>query len=95
MGEVSSFAAAGLDLWFNSNDHLPPHFHAEKPGEWEVRVFFLRDRPDMFETKWTTRPGRPRRGELRDLAALAEATRAKLLTEWEQKANVKAPRGER
>jgi hypothetical protein len=32
----------GLELWFNSRDHLPPHFHAEKVGQWEVRVMFMR-----------------------------------------------------
>ena len=95
MGKVTSFALAGLELWFNSDDHMPPHFHAEKPGEWEVRVYFLRDRADMCETKWTTRPGRPSRAEVRELATLAEANRAELFTEWEQKVNVKTPGGER
>jgi hypothetical protein len=58
-------------------------------------VYFLRDRADMIETKWTTRPGRPSRGDVRNLAAIAEANRAKLLAEWEHKVNVKAPGGER
>ncbi len=95
MGRVTSFALAGLELWFNSDDHLPAHFHVEKPGEWEVRVYFLRDRADMFETKWTTRPGRPSRGDVRELAALVEGSRAALLAEWEQKVNIKTPGGER
>jgi hypothetical protein len=95
VGRVTSFVLAGLELWFNSDDHMPPHLHAEKPGAWEVRVYFLRDRADMFETKWTTRPGRPSRGDVRDLAALAEANRAELLAEWEQKVNVKTPGAER
>lgn len=95
MGRVTSFALAGLELWFNSDDHMPPHFHAERPGEWEVRVYFLRDRADMSETRWTTRPGRPSQGDLRRLAGLAEANRAALVTEWEQKVNVKTPGGER
>jgi hypothetical protein len=49
----------------------------------------------MVETKWTTRVGRPSRGDLRALAALAGANRADLLVEWEQKVSVKAPGGER
>ena len=28
MGGVLSIALPGLELWFNSDDHLPPHFHA-------------------------------------------------------------------
>jgi hypothetical protein len=95
VGKVAAVAIAGLELWFNSDDHLPPHLHAEKSGEWEVRVYFLRDRAEMFDTKWTTRPGRPSRGELRDLAALVEGSRAALLAEWEQKVNVQMPGGER
>ncbi|NCR39243.1 MAG: DUF4160 domain-containing protein [Microcystis aeruginosa W13-11] len=41
MGKVESFNLDGLDLFFNSHDHLPPHFHVRKPGQWEIRVFFL------------------------------------------------------
>jgi len=95
VGGVTSFAFAGLELWFNSDDHMPPHFHAEKPGEWEVRVYFLRDRADMVETQWTTRAERPSRADLRALAGLVEANRANLLVEWEQKVNVKTPGGQR
>jgi hypothetical protein len=34
--KVDAFSVAGLVLRFYSNDHMPPHFHAEKPGRWEV-----------------------------------------------------------
>ena len=95
MGKVTSFALAGLELWFNSNDHLPPHFHAEKSGEWEVRVHFLRDRTDMFETKWTKRPGRPSQADLRQFGGLVEGSRAALLADWERKVNVKTRGGAR
>jgi hypothetical protein len=95
VGRVTSFALAGLELWFNSDDHMPPHFHAERPGEWEVRVYFLRDRADMCETRWTTRRGRPSQGDLSRLAGLAEANRVALATEWELKVHIKTPGGER
>ena len=36
MGRVDAFAVPGVELWFNSSDHLPPHFHASQVGEWEV-----------------------------------------------------------
>ncbi len=88
---MAPVAVPGLDLWFNSDDHLPPHFHAERSGEWEVRVHFLRERDEMFEVKWTTRKGRPGKGDLRALARLAESHRAELLQEWQEKVNVKAP----
>ena len=36
--KVTAFAIAGLDLFFHTLDHCPPHFHALKPGEWEIRI---------------------------------------------------------
>lgn len=40
LGKLDCFHMAGVDLWFNSSDHEPPHFHARKPDKWEIRVFF-------------------------------------------------------
>lgn len=91
MGQVTAFRLAGLDLWFNSNDHRPPHFHAEKPGDWEVVVRFLRGRLDMFQIVWTKRKGSPGQAELRLIAAAVEEHREALLAEWEAKVAVKDP----
>ena len=41
MGKLQSFKIDGLDLFFNSNDHRPEHFHVRKSGAWEIRVYFL------------------------------------------------------
>jgi hypothetical protein len=85
---VTAFSIPGLDLWFNSSDHLPPHFHARKPGRWEVRVYILECTPARlsFTAKWPRLGGAgPRRRARR---ALLEATlehRVELLLEWEQK----------
>lgn len=74
MGRVDAFAVPGVELWFNSSDHLPPHFHASRVGEWEVRVL-----------KWKDgRRAVPRKA----LSALREGAvqfRAALLAEWEAK----------
>jgi hypothetical protein len=36
-----------------SNDHLPPHFHAKRKGQWEVRVYFLESSTsEMFHVVW-------------------------------------------
>ena len=40
MGKVDAVVLEGLDLWFNSSDR-PPHLHARRRGEWEIRVYFL------------------------------------------------------
>jgi hypothetical protein len=66
---------------------LPPHFHAERADEWEVRVRFLRKRSEMKEIVY----GRPRQSELKKLLEQAEAHREELLREWEAKVNVKTP----
>jgi len=80
------FEIAGLDLWFNSADHKPPHFHAEKLGEWELRVYFLREKSEMHEKKWGKDP---RAAELKKLLSAAEEHREELLREWEQRVHVK------
>jgi hypothetical protein len=70
VGAVDAFECEGLSLWFNSNDHLPPHLHAERPGAWEVRVHFLRERREMFDVVWSTLKNSPGKAELRPLAEL-------------------------
>ncbi|MEW4526950.1 DUF4160 domain-containing protein [Maioricimonas sp. JC845] len=81
MATVEAFAIAGLKIWFWSNDHEPPHFHAKRDGEWEVRVHFLLDPSEMIEVCWSRRP--PTSRTLKDLTALAEQHRERLLQQWE------------
>jgi hypothetical protein len=87
VGKVDSFSVPGVELWFNSCDHLPPHFHASRRGEWEVRVFFLSCTEEHLDwsLKWKDqRRAIPRR----TLVALREGSvqfRAELLAEWEAK----------
>lgn len=84
MGQVDAFEISGLDCWFNSHDHLPAHFHARRPGEWEVRVFFLLCTTDdlAFEVKWGGDPSKKYRRAI--LKAVLESREA-LLLEWEKK----------
>lgn len=89
MGKVSAFALEALELFFNSSDHLAPHFHAERSGEWEARIFFLRAPVAMVEVKWALKT--PPKKVLRALCAQAKAHRAELLEEWERKVSVITP----
>jgi hypothetical protein len=83
MPKVASFEIPGLECWFCSNDHDPPHFHVKRAGEWELKVNFLEDK-DLFELEWGDAPS----GKvLRDLKKLVVAHRAALLAEWETKVN--------
>jgi len=89
---VDCFTVTGLELWFNSDDHRPPHFHAEKPGHWQIRVCFLRDAAEMFETVWPKfGSGGPSKAELRLLGKQVEEHRHELLGEWERKVIVNGP----
>lgn len=87
MGRVEAVAIPGMDLWFNSSDHLPPHFHARKPGRWEVRVYILEctEAHFAFSLKWPGRGDGPQRRERRLLLGATLGQRSELLEEWERK----------
>ena len=84
MGQLDAFSLAGLQLWFNSSDHQPPHFHAKRRGEWEIRVFFLLSGAGdlSYEIKWGSDPSRSDRDAILDEVL---AHRAELFEEWEAK----------
>jgi Domain of unknown function (DUF4160) len=84
LGKVDCIAIEGLRFWFNSNDHLPPHFHVTKTGEWEIRVYFLRcvDSHLDFDRNWGDGPSR---NLMKQLLALVLKRRPALLEEWELK----------
>ena len=84
LGRVTAFSMSGIDMWFNSHDHGPPHFHARRPGIWEVRIYFSTGAENLadYDLKWGRRPGRR---ELRELLAMAVEHRTDLLEEWEAK----------
>lgn len=81
MPTIKAFNIDGLKLWFWSDDHDPPHFHAKRSGEWEVKVQFLLDSSEMIVEVWANK--KPSRKTLREITSLAEAHRAKLLEQWE------------
>jgi hypothetical protein len=84
MPKVESFEIVGLVCWFWSNDHDPPHFHAKKEGEWEIKVKFAEGEKEMFQQEWGDSPsGRL----LRELKKAVKKNRKALLAEWEAKVN--------
>lgn len=82
MATVEAFQIDGMKLWFWSNDHEPPHFHAKRSGEWEVKVHFLVDPEAMVEITWWKK--KPSRRVMKKLTALAEERRTALLEQWER-----------
>jgi hypothetical protein len=41
LGRIEEFNLQGLQAFFRSHDHRPPHFHVKKAGMWEIRVYIL------------------------------------------------------
>lgn len=86
MGAVTSFVhPTGVRCWFWSKDHRPPHFHAERPGHWEIVVRILPQGRGDWRTK--VEYGSPSAKEVRELVRLADAHAPALLREWEEKVN--------
>jgi len=85
MATLKSFSIAGLKLWFYSNDHEPPHFHAKRKGEWEYRVHFLAGRAEMFELVWSKKKTLISKADRESLEELVEKHRSQIFKEWEQK----------
>ncbi len=87
MAKVQSFKIDGLDLFFNSNDHRPEHFHARKSGAWEIRVFFMlcsQEKDLVIDPKYPPKPQISSKEKNKILKLVLE-NRSKLLIEWEQK----------
>ena len=84
MPVVAAFTLPGLRLWFWSHDHLPMHFHAEKPDQWEIRVDILATTAEelVFTMRWCSGPsGR----EQKALRKQVVAHRLALVSEWSTK----------
>jgi hypothetical protein len=87
LGQVEAFEIDGLKLWINSSDHLPPHFHAKRRGQWEIRVFFLTctDKNLDFNVKFQFGKKGPSAADQAAILELVLEHRAALLQEWEKK----------
>jgi hypothetical protein len=82
---LKSFSIVGLKLWFYSNDHEPPHFHAKRKGEWEVKVKFLEDSSQMFEVIWSGKKTQMSKSDRDNLVAMVEKHRSDILDELNKK----------
>jgi Domain of unknown function (DUF4160) len=87
MAKLTCFAIAGMRLWFYSNDHEPPHFHAKRRGEWEYKVNFMLPPDEMFELIRSTKKAQLSRGDRKLLEQMVEQHRFEILREWEAKVN--------
>jgi hypothetical protein len=92
LGKVQAFKIDGLDLFFYSHDHKPPHFHAAiKSGEWEIRIDILQSSKEnglIYTAKYPRNPDISSKDK-KQLLKLVLGNRSKLLDEWEQKVCIK------
>lgn len=85
MGKLQCFTINGIEMWFFSNDHLPPHFHAKRKGQWEVKVNFLASSStEMFQVVWPKGKEVPKT-ITNLLEKMVNDHRDELLKEWELK----------
>ncbi|MCD4825870.1 MAG: DUF4160 domain-containing protein [Phycisphaerae bacterium] len=84
MGKLEAFNLKGIGCWFWSQDHRPPHFHAKRKGQWEIRVYFLLPKEQMLERVRGAREAITRQ-DRNALCDMAELYREELLVEWERK----------
>jgi hypothetical protein len=88
MAKLKCISISGIQLWFYSNDHEPPHFHAKRKGEWEYKVKFLESAEEMFELVWSQKKRQMTKVERENLLELVEGNRIEILREWEQKVSL-------
>ena len=88
---VEAFSLDGVELWFNSADHEPAHFHVRRPGLWEIRVSILATTEDelAFRERWPRYGARVSGRLQKRLRRLVVRHRVALLAEWEQKVFVR------
>jgi hypothetical protein len=82
MAKVRCISIDGIEMWFYSGDHQPPHFHARRLGDWEVRVYITAAEDEMLEL--VRPPDALIKGK--DRKALINGVlfhRSELLAEWE------------
>lgn len=87
MGRVDCCSVPGLDLFFHSDDHGPPHVHVRRPGEWEIRVDLLLTGSDWLEysVKWPRSFAGPKSKMERTIRDMVVQYREALLEEWDTK----------
>lgn len=81
----------GLEFWFWSHDHIPPHFNVRRIGHWEIKVNIDLTTADKLSWQYTYPKKRGKRfhgftgQQERQLNEFIKTNRDRILLEWEQK----------
>ena len=88
----------GIEIFFHTLDHLPPHVHAMKPGEWEIRIDLDRTSKAnglIYTMKFPPQKKLPKgfspltSNERKQLLKYIVKEKAELLKLWQQKVSVR------
>ncbi len=87
MGKLEAFSVAGLEIFFLSLDHRPPHLHVNNPGVWEIRVYFMEctETHLEFDVKWNKKTRILTKNQKREFLEKICTNRKALLDEWDEK----------
>jgi hypothetical protein len=85
MAILRCISIPGIRLWFYSNDHTPPHFHAKRKGEWIYKVKFQESDDTMFELVWSAKKSKISKSDKELIVELVDNNRFEILKEWEVK----------
>ncbi|MEM9275611.1 MAG: DUF4160 domain-containing protein [Cyanobacteria bacterium P01_F01_bin.143] len=91
MVKVENFHLHGLEAFFRSSDHYPPHFHVKKKGYWEIRVYIITSTSKLhYSVKFPKNNKQlPSSKEEKLIVDFVRENREKLYIEWEAKVCVK------
>ncbi len=91
MVKVENFYIHGLEAFFRSNDHHPPHFHVKKQGEWEIRVYIITSTEKLhYSVKFPKNKKQlPSSKEEKSILYFVINNREKLYLAWETKVCIK------
>ncbi len=91
MVKVENFYIHGLEAFFRSSDHHPPHFHVKKKGQWEIRVYIITSTTKLhYSVKFPkNRRQLPNSKEEKLILNFVTKNREQLCLDWEAKVCVK------
>ncbi len=87
-----------LEVWWNSEDHRPPHFHVKhKEEKWQIRVYFTKCTPNHLEYEFKIPKSRKDPIAKKDRDAILGQMKTKnqgmksrqLWKEWDTKVNIR------
>jgi hypothetical protein len=77
----------GMEVKFYSNDHMPPHFHVQRKGEWKITVRFLTSNSKLLDytLDWKKTKEGPNRSDIERIINYIIINRDSIVAKWNVK----------